>query len=317
MLARLAFGFLLLIFVACNQSAKVSPVKIVSSLSLDGATTVQFTLRTVSETTTGIGKGKVYEPKAAMNMAYRIEKGNRQTRMDMPGMFFPDGEGRFFVANKAKKSARFFFAKNRAPDTDMNNKAKNQDMTPVGNPFDFTGISGEDPFRPQSTDQFTARATQVGFKVVDKASERIVVAQSLNNSGNKFDLRLEFDQNLGMVTSASSISISSDLRMESKSTISYVKTAEGLAIPYQITTEITTETLGKNRKPILKFPKADKYLTGNERPNLKEGEFIAGENSGFVPEGDIDPNISSQKVTAYMDNIKVNQVDAGFFSLGE
>lgn len=255
---------------------------------------------------------------AGIKASYMFREEGTLMRLDIPGGMFPDQLARVVLFDEATGSTRSLLKKGLQPDPVVtDDMLEGFDM---GANLRFSPISGDQPFKKMSADEFLVAARAVSFDLAQQTPEQIKMTQTRLTPMGDATMTIYFDTSVGAVTEVSDVITNEDLVQISESEISYteVEGIEESLVPYEIKTVATTELL-EALEP-MELPIADETieLEEGEEPliNVPEGFEIVEDYELPPGEGTVDLNTTEVEHTILYEDIKINELSEDFFLLG-
>ncbi|WP_027891779.1 hypothetical protein [Calidithermus chliarophilus] len=313
MLRHVVGGALLLLLAGCGS--KDSPIVRVGPGADKEIRTFQVE---INAATAAPFMGLRTQSPQGLRAAYLFENGNLKTRLDIPAEMLPDQRARVILTDYAQKAARVYFADNRQLDPQFDASGFGQLLMDdaLGLQVGFGDL--RHPFRRMSPDQFQAVAQRAGFDLVGKKAQLLTVRRVYSRDNVTRKLTLAFDAEVGAVTQVDDVIVSPSATLEAVSQVQYTElpNTTDIAVPYQIDTTSTVTLQGDLRQPTMELPVADAELKPGEQLQLQPGEEVVAEFSAPVGQGSVDPNTQTSQQTIRYEDIRVNTLEADYFTFG-
>lgn len=304
---------------SCGQSTQTdTPVVRVTPGTGDTVTSFQVQLNSTTRVLKGPGQGHEASSPTGLRLAYLFDQGHLRVRADLPGTSFPDGEARVLLMDPSGRSAQVLLRGTLAPDRTIDpDLVRTLGQNVAGQTAGlFDLMDPAHPFRKLSTDQFLVLARKAAFDVTSTSGTQVILTRNLTQGSTQTRLKLTFDETVGAVTQTDSVTVTPDVQYSASSAIAYAD-VQGLtqtAVPYEITTRMTSTLIGDEAQAPIHLPVADEHLAGQAAPTLKEGEYVAQSFTAVPGEGVTDINTSELTSSTTFEDIAVNAVQPDFFT---
>jgi hypothetical protein len=307
---------------ACGQSNGTTPPPVVRATPAanGGIETMQFSMRIAADMSgkSKAGMGLAGNTPSGLRISYLFEKDNLKARYDIPSKMFPDNQARILLVDQKSRSARLLLDSNLQPDLSMPEASLSEMAKMVTDPSNMGFLDLQHPFKRMTADRFTVLARQAAFDVTSKTPRQLIALRKSDLNGAKQLTKLFFDTEVGAVTQSETSAVADNAKYTSSTTLSYVEVegVENTVIPYKVNTAVKTELIGDTKLEPVVQGEVSEHLEPNEKLVLKPGEVIVNEYNSSSQDGTVDPNKTEMAQTVEYGDIKVNEVNPDFFTVG-
>lgn len=307
-----------LVLAACSSGGqdKQTPVTItVPGTPKGDLRNVSFDVSIDSRVLQGANSGATVKAPEGMRMTYFFGDTGMRTMVDVPGAQFPDQQARLIASDPAANDIRILLKSTMKADVSISPDLVTSMKANIANPGgDILNMLNDGaPFRRMSVEQFTAKARSLSFDLTDAGTGQLtVVKRTIVLPQGKASMTLSFDQSIGAVSSAVTEFYGQDIQTLSTSTVSYTTMPDmnGVILPEQITSTMSSEVIGDAAQPPIELPVANETIPSTASgPSLAPGEYVAQSFGAPPGQGTTDINKFKIETRITFRNTTVNGPD--------